>query len=42
MNKSVKMTELTYQMLLHLSKKASIKPELYLEALIGKYYAERK
>jgi hypothetical protein len=42
MSKSVKMTELTYQMLLHLSKKARIKPELYLEALVGKYYAENK
>jgi hypothetical protein len=42
MNKSVKMTALTYEMLNELAKKSRVRVELYLEALVKKYYAESK
>ncbi len=42
MNKLIKINLLTYEMLVKLSQKPQIKPELFLEALIHKYYAEKK
>lgn len=41
-NKTVKMPNIVYEMLAELSKKSNIKPELHLEALIRKAYAEKK
>jgi len=41
MNRLVKINSHVYGLLVSLSKKASISPELYLEALIKKFYAEK-
>jgi hypothetical protein len=41
-NKTVRIPNIVYEMLVELSKKPNIKPELYLEALIRKAYAEKK
>jgi hypothetical protein len=41
-NKTVKIPNIVYEMLVELSKKPKITPELFLEALIRKYHAEKK
>ena len=41
-NKTVKIPNIVYEMLVELSKKPNIKAELYLEALIRKAHAEKK